>query len=403
MTTTPADAREAGAMASPPQPAFPVRRFLVIIVLWDALWWTLLWAATGLAWPFVLTGAVVALAPLVALVRMLTGATYPGAAVRVLVLRPFWYMQLALVLVSVAAGLGALGGLAFGAARVAGAWSAAAAAALFATFALVGYFGSRALVVRRYEASHPALPDAFDGVRIAQLSDLHVGPHTPRGFLARITRAVREHKPHLIAYTGDQVDDHDHDVKHFANAFGDLAAPLGVYAIAGNHDVYAGWTGVRAGLEAMGATVLVNDAVRVEHDGAHLFVAGTGDPAGIGWPHEGGVDAVPDVARTLANVPDAAFTLALAHNPALWPKLAERGVALTLSGHTHHGQLSIPALNWCLASPFLEHAMGQHARGASLLHINPGTNYWGIPLRIGAWPEVSIITLRKGEAGMRPT
>ena len=86
----------------------------------------------------------------------------------------------------------------------------------------------------------------------------------------------------------------------------------------------------------------------------------------------------------------------LAHNPALWPALARGGVTLTLSGHTHHGQLSIPRLGWSLASPFLELAMGVHRAGDSLLYIHPGTNFWGIPFRIGALPEVAVLTLRAG-------
>jgi predicted MPP superfamily phosphohydrolase len=91
----------------------------------------------------------------------------------------------------------------------------------------------------------------------------------------------------------------------------------------------------------------------------------------------------------------------MAHNPLLWPALAQRGVQLTLSGHTHYGQLSIPAFGWSLASLFLEHAMGWHRRGRSLLYINPGTNYWGLPLRLGALPEVTVITLRRS-SGSEP-
>ena len=89
----------------------------------------------------------------------------------------------------------------------------------------------------------------------------------------------------------------------------------------------------------------------------------------------------------------------LAHNPALWPALAERGVELTLSGHTHYGQIAIPWLGWSLASPFLEHAMGEHRQDGSYLYINPGTNYWGIPFRIGTPPEVTVLTLRAAPAG----
>jgi predicted MPP superfamily phosphohydrolase len=226
-------------------------------------------------------------------------------------------------------------------------------------------------------------------MQIVQISDLHVGPHTSRRHLARIAAAVRDARPDLIAITGDQVDDYAGDVEPFAAAFGGLSAPLGVFAIPGNHDVYAGWPEVRRGMEAMGIRVLVNQSVPLERNGARFWLAGTGDPAG------GRSAAGPDIPRTLASVPSDGFTIALAHNPALWPALAERGVDLTLSGHTHYGQLAIPWLDWSLASPFLKHAMGAHRQDGSLLYINPGTNYWGIPLRVGTRPEVTVLTLRR--------
>jgi predicted MPP superfamily phosphohydrolase len=98
----------------------------------------------------------------------------------------------------------------------------------------------------------------------------------------------------------------------------------------------------------------------------------------------------------MRDVPPGAFVVALAHNPALWPALAERRVPITLSGHTHWGQFALPRLGWSLASPFLEHAMGAHERNGSLLYIQPGTNYWGIPFRLGTPPEVTVVTLRRG-------
>lgn len=396
-------------MASQPAPeessSFPVWRFAAFVTGWDALWWALVgWFAAPLlpgGWLAVLVLAALTLLPLAVLARVLGRGAYPSAAVRVLALRPFWYAQLGLPLVALVALLGGLAGLPFGAGRAWGQMALLGAAAAYALLAFAGWLGARRLVVRRFEASFADLPEGLEDLRVAQLSDLHVGPHTPAGFLRRVVEAVRAEKPDLVAYTGDQVDDHDHDVRRFAEVFGGVRAPLGVFAITGNHDVYAGWDGVREGLERMGATVLVNDAVAVDRGGARLWVVGTGDPAGLQWRAEGGWKAAPDVERALAAVPPGAFTLALAHNPALWPRLAARGVHLTLSGHTHHGQISIPALGWCLASPFLEFAMGSHRRGSSLLYINPGTNHWGIPLRLGAWPEVSIVTLRRGETGFR--
>jgi predicted MPP superfamily phosphohydrolase len=253
------------------------------------------------------------------------------------------------------------------------------------------------LRVKALEARVPDLPDGLSGLRIVQISDLHVGPHTPKRFLARIARAVTEAAPDLLVITGDQVDDYAEDVASFAAAFSGLRAPLGVFAVAGNHDVYAGWTHVHRGMIEMGIRVLVNESVPLSYGGVPFWLGGTGDPAGLGGPLGPDRSVAPDVPRTLSSIPAGAFTIVMAHNPALWPSLADRGVHLTLSGHTHYGQLSIPRIGWSLASLFLEHAMDWHARGGSLLYINPGTNYWGLPLRLGALPEVTVITLARAE------
>jgi hypothetical protein len=331
------------------------------------------------------------------MIRNIGRSAYPSAFARLWVMRPFWYTQLFMPLLAVSGLIGAVAGLPFGAGGTAGRWALALAAAAVSGLAVWGYAGARRLRVRRLDIGVDALPAGLDGMRIVQVSDLHVGPHTSRRYLARVAAAVRDARPDLLVYTGDQVDDYARDVEPFAAAFRGLTAPLGVFAIPGNHDVYAGWPAVQRGLEAMGITVLVNRALPLERDGARFWVAGAGDPAG-----RRGTPVAPDIERTLAAIPPGDFTLALAHNPALWPALARRGVELTLSGHTHYGQIAIPRLGWSLASPFLEHAMGQHREGRSQLYINPGTNYWGIPFRLGTPPEVTVLTLRREDAAPLP-
>ena len=365
--------------------------------LWLIIGWLLSPVVPGGGWTFLLT-ALLLLAPLGLLVHGLAGNIYPGPLTRIWLFRPFWYGQLFLPLLAGSGVLGALAGLLVGSPREVGRWALGSMAILLVGGAVAGYVGSRRMVVRRLEISSHALPPGLDGIRIAQLSDLHVGPHTSQRHLSRIADRVREAEPDLIVLTGDQVDDFPLDVEPLAAAFGGLSAPLGVFAVAGNHDVYAGWAEVRRGMEEVGWRVLVNEAVPLERNGSRLWLAGTGDPAGRGGP--GGADptVVPDVARALASVPAGAFTVALAHNPALWPELAARGVDLTLSGHTHYGQMAIPGLEWSLASVFLEHAMGTYRHGDSVLYINPGTNFWGIPFRIGAPSEVTVVTLRRGAA-----
>ena len=356
-----------------------------------ALWWAILGAFLAPVLPGyglpILMAALVAAAPLLVFGRMRSRGIYPSAAIRLWVFRPFWYVQLSLPLIAAGGVIGFLAGAPFGVAAPAARWALLIAASAFAVAAGAGYIGSRWLRVKELDACFPELPESLEGMRIVQVSDLHVGPHTSRSYLAAVARKVGDARPDLIAITGDQVDDYARDVGYFAEAFAGLSAPHGVFAVPGNHDVYAGWSAVRAGLEAMGTIVLVNDAVEVLRGTGSFWVAGTGDPASRGG-------AAPDLDRTLARVPKGAFTIALAHNPALWPGLARRGIHLTLSGHTHYGQLSIPSLGWSLASPFLEHAMGAHRLAESLLYINPGTNYWGLPFRIGALPEITVLTLR---------
>jgi predicted MPP superfamily phosphohydrolase len=363
-----------------------------------AAWGTLVLLSSGLfprASLITLSIALYTTIPIIAFALWRGWPFYPGAVFRLLVVRPFWYTQLLLPLVSAAGLLGLILGAPFGQSLAVGR-ALAGAMLVFAVIVLVlGYVGARRLVVRRVDVEVPGLAAEFDGLRIAQLSDLHVGPHTSRRFLERVVKTTQSLTPDLIAVTGDLIDDRAEDVASYARALGTLEAPLGLYMIAGNHDVYAGWDEVEDSLRAANlGTVLVNDVHVLQRGDATIALVGTGDPAGGA---RGASRAAPDVERALARVPESATVIAFAHNPALWPALAARGVALTLSGHTHWGQFALPKLGWSLASPFLEHAMGAHTDRDSLLYISPGTGYWGIPFRLGASPEVPLVTLRRGE------
>jgi uncharacterized protein len=366
-----------------------------------ACWLTIGMLANGLfphAIPVVVALALYTTLPLLVFMRWRGWPFYPNAAFRLLVVRPFWYTQLMLPVIGVGATAGVVVGAVFGYPLIGGRIAAAIVMAVVGSLLLAGYLGSKSLVVREVDASIPGLAAEFDGLSIAQVSDLHVGPHTSRRFLNRIVRTVRELSPDVIAVTGDLVDDRAEDVAAYAAALGELDAPLGVFMIAGNHDVYAGWDSVEPRLrKEVPARLLLNEAHIIRRGDATLVLAGTGDPAG---GRRGQSRAAPDVERTLAGAPNGATIVALAHNPALWPALAQRGVALTLSGHTHWGQFAMPSLGWSLASPFLKHAMGAYRDNDALLYINPGTGYWGIPFRLGALPEVTLVRLRRAPAAL---
>jgi len=370
-------------------------RLTAFLVITWAIVFRLAWGLFPGSWALVLGLAAYTTIPLLVFLRRLGWPFYPGALFRLFVTRTVLYTILLLPLVSGAGLIGLLGGLPFGQSLLVARILAGAVLAIVATILAVGYIGSKRLVVRRVDVDVPGLPEGFDGLRIAQLSDLHVGPHIPRRFLDRVVETTHKLEPDLIAVTGDLIDDRAEDVGVYAKQLGALTAPLGVYMIPGNHDVYAGWEEVEAALRAARlGTVRVNEAVAVRRGDDEIVLVGTGDPAG---GRRGSSRAAPDIERAMAGVPADATVIAFAHNPALWPKLAERVVALTLSGHTHWGQFALPKLGWSLASPFLEHAMGAHIIDEAQLYISPGTGYWGIPFRLGASPEVTLVTLHRAQ------
>ncbi|MDQ3488978.1 MAG: metallophosphoesterase [Acidobacteriota bacterium] len=373
-------------------------RIVAIGATWTAAWWLIIGAFIAGAlpggWLTILSIVGVIIVPLIVLVQRFRGA-YPSAFTRLFIFRPFWYVQLASPLVAIGGVAGFLTGLPFGIGLVAARWAVVVVVSLVAIGAIAGYIGSRVLRVKSLEARFSHLPGGLIGLRIVQISDVHVGPHTSKAFLGRISRAVTDAAPDLIVITGDQVDDYAEDVARFAAAFAGLRAPLGVFAVAGNHDVYAGWAHVHRGMSEMGTRVLVNEAVQLWHRGVPFWLGGTGDPAGFGGPLGPDRSVAPDVPRTVSSIPAGAFTIVLAHNPALWPSLAERGVDLTLSGHTHYGQLSIPRIGWSLAS--LRWTGTLAVSRCSTSTPAPTTGAW--PLRLGALPEVTIITLARTAGG----
>ena len=365
---------------------------LYLAATWSAIA-TLTWSLFPGA-PFVVAlFAVCSAAPIFIFVTRRSWPFYPGALFRLFVIRPVLYVQLLLPLVTAAGIVGAAIGLPFGAPLYIARLLAGNVFSICALLLVLGFFGSRMLVVRNVDAFIENLPVEFDGKRIAQLSDLHVGPQTSKSFLQRIVRTVQLLNPDIVAVTGDLIDDRPEDVTQYAHSLGQLDAPMGVFMIPGNHDVYAGWNAVKGALgSSIQGQILVNESRLIQVGSATIAIVGVGDPAG----RLRGVAAnvAPDIEKSFLGVPANTVVIALAHNPGLWIALQQRGAALTLSGHTHWGQLSIPAFNWSLASPWLKHAMGAYGEGQSLLYISPGTGFWGVPFRLGAWPEITNITLR---------
>ncbi len=263
-----------------------------------------------------------------------------------------------------------------------------AALAIYAAFALLTAYGTFVLPawvrVRRLDVALPGLAPAFDGLRIAHLSDLHVGGLLSQRQRARWATMVAREEVDVVAVTGDLVTSGTSFHEEAARAVASFAAKEGVYLSFGNHDYFDN-DDLAARLRALGVRVLKNERAWLERGGASLCIAGVDDT----WTGRADLDA------TLADTRGAP-TVLLAHDPDLFDDAADRGAHLVLSGHTHAGQIAAPFFVRELSLANLAHAhrWGRYERDAATLYVSAGLGTTGLPLRVGAAPEIAIITLR---------
>ena len=224
------------------------------------------------------------------------------------------------------------------------------------------------------------LPATLSGLRLVQISDVHVGPLLRKDWLARIVAEVQSLKPDLIAITGDLVDGSVAELREHVAPLADLKAKHGVFFVTGNHEYYSGVEEWMAHLPKLGVRPLANERVEI---------APGLDLAGINDLTAHGPDA-PDLKRTLAGRDPLRPVVLLAHQPRQFLEAADQGVDLTLSGHTHGGQIWPFTFLVALAQPYVA---GLHLRGASQLYVSRGTGFWGPPMRILAPAEITLLKL----------
>lgn len=243
--------------------------------------------------------------------------------------------------------------------------------------------------VRELEVSIPGLPEAFDGYRIAQLSDLHVGSMCPRERVEGWVRRTNALEPDLVALTGDYVTSGVAFHEDIAGALGQLRARDGVAAVMGNHDYFGDGEPLVELLRAAGIRVLRNEHTVLTRGDARLTLAGVDDV----WTRRA------DVARTVAGRDPSIPMVVLAHDPALFPRFAARGAALVLSGHTHWGQVAGPLRmrRFNLARLAFRFHADVYREGDATLYVHPGMGTTGPPVRLGAPPEIAVIRLRRAE------
>ena len=227
--------------------------------------------------------------------------------------------------------------------------------------------------------------EALSGLRIAFVSDVHAGSFLNEADLTEICRRIQAQQPDLVLFGGDMINTRDREILLFRNALTQLRPRYGMFAVPGNHDHFFGpdislW---RAFLEDNGVTVLMNRGVRIEHAGQSMWLCGVDDLT----------EGEPNLEAALDGRKDAETTVLLSHHPDFFFEAAAADVDLQLSGHTHGGQIRI-AGKAPLHHSQLGYEQGWFHENDSHLYVGRGVGVTVLPIRIGAPPEVPIITLR---------
>ncbi|MFT3917154.1 MAG: metallophosphoesterase [Anaeromyxobacteraceae bacterium] len=231
----------------------------------------------------------------------------------------------------------------------------------------------------------PGLDPAHDGLKVAQLSDVHVGPRTPAETVREAIDLANAFEPDLVVLTGDYVCHHRREVDLVRELLGGLEAPT--FAVLGNHDVWVDPAGTADALRGCGHEVLENAWTEVSLRGAPLRLVGIGDR----MTHRD------DVERAVRGLPAGGSSpLVLAHGPKTADRVRALGrPALCLSGHTHGGQINLPIVTPILFAAIHEpYVRGRYRLGDVQLYVNRGVGMSGVRVRVNAPPEVTLATLR---------
>jgi predicted MPP superfamily phosphohydrolase len=239
--------------------------------------------------------------------------------------------------------------------------------------------------VVRVRIATDRLPASVPSLRIAQITDLHLGLIHRIGKAREVAAVVAREHPDIFVSTGDLVDGELDGVAELAEILRGIPAPRGKFAVLGNHEYYAGIDRAIAFTRKSGFTVLRDESVTIDDA---VRIAGVDDPAGARFGRTGG----PSEAALLGNRPDGRFTVLLKHRPQLDPATGGK-FDLQLSGHTHDGQIFPFRLLTRLVFPLLG---GDHpVPGGGILHVSRGTGTWGPPMRFLAPPEITVVDIER--------
>ncbi len=251
----------------------------------------------------------------------------------------------------------------------------------------VGYIQARhRMKLMRVTIPIKDLPEDLEGLRIIQISDIHVGPTIKRGFIEEIVQRVNNLDPDIIALTGDLVDGSIDYLAKDVEPLADLKAKYGKFFVTGNHEYYSGVHSWLHKVAELGFDVLLNEHKVISRNQANLIIGGVTDFRA--W------QIVPahksDPGASLAGAPPASVKILLAHQPVSVYEAAEAGYDLQLSGHTHGGQYFPFSKLVKMQQPFLA---GLYKHKNTWVYVNRGAGYWGPPMRIGPPAEITEVII----------
>jgi predicted MPP superfamily phosphohydrolase len=266
--------------------------------------------------------------------------------------------------------------------------SAAAAVSVGAGGLAYGALVRKNVEVSRVEVKITHLPGEFNGLTIAQLSDIHHGPYTGLDYISECVELVNGMKPDVVALTGDFTFGGKRYIEPCAEALKALKARVGVYAVLGNHDYYVGAGDVARALKSCGFDLLIDAKERIELGGAKLWLLGVDDL----------LYGRTDINRLMRGLPGEEPRIALSHNPDFIEEFAikKKHIDLMIAGHTHGGQIRFPFIG----APHISSAYGQryavglNRKGAMQVYTTRGIGTILLPARLNCPPEIVLFTLQ---------
>ncbi|WP_028891496.1 metallophosphoesterase [Tenacibaculum sp. 47A_GOM-205m] len=261
--------------------------------------------------------------------------------------------------------------------------------------------------VLKYQLSFKDLPEAFDGFTISHITDIHSGSFDNHEKIQYGVDLINEQQSDMILFTGDIVNNFAHEMDDWVSVFSQLKAPEGKFSVLGNHDYgdYSDWKSPRdkkANFDAIkdihpkiGFDLLLNENRYIEKDGQKIALIGVEN-----WG-KGRFSKKGDLAKASEGVKQEDFKILLSHDPSHWEhmvKIDEYNYQLTLSGHTHGLQFGIEIPGWFKWSPskyVYKQWAGLYEEFGRYINVNRGFGYHAFPGRVGIWPEITVIELKK--------